>query len=111
MNLQLLAIQIRRHLKQVVIVFFFLLLFALVAVESTFFIKVSNGSGVVLDYHKLETNTGSENQLVVRFNGMNTAGSYNGTPTPRIGDDVKVVHQKSLFFRRNHYSYASFENN
>ncbi|MEP4544621.1 MAG: hypothetical protein ABJ000_00475 [Saccharospirillum sp.] len=111
MNLQFLAIQIRRHLKQLVIVLFFFLLFALVAVESTFFINVSSGSGVVLDYHKLETNTGSENQLVVRFNGMNTVGSYNGTPTPRIGDDVKVVYEKSLFFRRNHYSYASFENN
>lgn len=109
MKLKLIALQIRAYYKPVVLVMALLIVFGLVAVESVFFTTVSEGEGVVVNYHKLETNTGTKNQLVVQYQGVNAVGKFNGTKLPRKGDNVRVVYQESILLSRPHYFFTIVE--
>lgn len=106
-NIKLMALQIRTYCKPALLVLSFLTIFVLVAIESVFFITASQGEGIIVDYHRLETYTGTENQLVVRYQGLNAIGKFKGGALPKKGSDVRVIYQKSILLGRPHYFFTS----
>lgn len=108
-NIKLMALQFRTYCKPALLVLSFLMIFVLVVIESVFFITVSQGEGVISDYYRLETNAGTEYQLVVRYQESNVIGKFKEGALPKKGNDVKVTYQKSILLGRPHYFFTSAE--